>query len=196
MPDGSEVTPKLTLKRKDGAIIGTTRFRAGSETSVTNLTFDGTNLAFEVVRERNGTQTSTRYAGVLRGDIIKGKIVSNWGGEEQSYPWEARRSNDVEGTWKWTTTFGEFRSESTVKLKQDGEKVSGKVSSRRGTDLEVKKGKFKSGKVSFEVERDREGEKSITKYSGMLSGDKIIGTIESEFAGNPRTNQWEAVLVD
>src|SRR5262245_33331960 len=126
MPDGSQVTPKLKLKREDDKMTGTSSFRPGSETPITNLVVNGEELSFQVARERDGRQIVTQYRGIVSGDSIKGKMVSNWSGEEQTFDWKARRVVGVEGTWKWSGSFGGFRSQSTLKLKQDGEKVSGK----------------------------------------------------------------------
>jgi hypothetical protein len=196
MPDGSQVTPKLKLKREDGQFTGTSSFRAGSETPVTNLVVNGNELSFQVVRQRDGREIVTRYAGTLSDDSIKGKMISNWTGEEQSYDWKARRVSGAEGTWKWSGNFGGFRSQSTLKLKQDKEKLTGKLTSGRGTESDIKEGKFKDGEISFEVERDRDGEKTVSRYYGKLSGDKIVGKMELNFFGEPRTNDWEAVRVD
>jgi len=196
MPDGSQVTPKLELKEEDGQLTGTTRLRHGTEAPVTNLTVNGSEVSFQVVRERDGQETVTQYRGVLSTNTIKGKIVSNWGGAEESYDWEARRSIGASGTWRWISTFGTFRNQSTLTLKQEGEKLTGKLNSGRSGDLEIKKGKIKGSELSFQVERERDGETFVSHYHGKLSGDKILGKMELNFFGEPRTNRWEAVRVD
>jgi hypothetical protein len=56
----------------------------------------------------------------------------------------------VDGTWKWSMTGqnGQTR-ESTLKLKQDGEKVTGVMVGRQG-ETEIKDGKIdKDGNVTF-----------------------------------------------
>lgn len=196
MPDGSQVTPKLKLKREEDTLTGTSSFRPGSETPITNLVVSGDELSFQVVRERDGRQIVTQYRGIVSGDSIHGKMVSNWSGEEQSFDWKARRVVGVEGTWKWSGSFGGFRSQSTLKLKQDGQKISGKYTGGRGGDVDIKNGKFKDGDVSFEVERERDGEKTVSRYYGKLYGDKILGKMELNFFGQPRTNDWEAARVE
>jgi len=196
MPDGSQVTPKLKLKQEEDKLRGTSSFRPGSETPITNLVVRGDELSFQVVRERDGREIITRYSGVLSGDTIQGTMVSNWSGEEQRFDWKARRVVGAEGTWKWNAGFGGSRSQSTLKLKQDGEKVTGKYSGGRGGETDIKNGKFKEGEISFEVERDRDGEKTVSRYYGKLYGDKILGKMELNFFGEPRTNDWEAVRSD
>src|SRR5262249_41712579 len=117
MPDGSQVTPKLELKEEEGQLTGTTRLRHATEAPITNLTVNGSDISFQVVRERDGQETVTQYRGILSTNTIKGKIVSNWGGAEESYDWEARRSVGASGTWRWISTFGTFRNQSTLSLK-------------------------------------------------------------------------------
>ena len=177
MPDGSHATPKLKLKREEDKLTGTTSFRPGSETPITNLTVNGDELSFQVVRARDDRQIVTRYAGTMNKDKdkIKGKMTSNWSGEEETYKWEASRVTGAEGTWKWGSSFGGFRSQSTLKLKQDKQKLTGKLTSGRGGDMDIKEGKIRDGEISFEVERERDGEKTVSRYYGKLYGDNILG---------------------
>src|SRR5712671_4655362 len=65
MPDGSQVTPKLELKEEDGQLTGTTRLRHGTEAPITNLTVNGNQVSFQVVRERDGQEAVTQYSGIL-----------------------------------------------------------------------------------------------------------------------------------
>ena len=196
MPDGSRVTPRLELRQENGQLAGTTRVRQGTDAAITNLAVQGHQIRFQVVRERDGREVVTRYEGTWSGDTIKGKISSNWSGAEQSYDWEARRVADVNGVWKWNSTFGGPRSEYRLTLTQDAEKLSGKLNSPRSGDSEIKRGKFQAGGVSFEVEREFGGDTLVTRYYGKFSGDKIVGKSESMFFGQPRTNTWEAVRAD
>jgi hypothetical protein len=207
MPDSGKIKPVLRVKTEDGALTGTTRFRAGSTTPVTNLTLNGNAVSFDVMRERDGETTITHYSGTLSGDKIKGKMVSNWLGQEQSYDWEAIRYTDVEGTWKWRFGFGGGRpgggrqgggggSDITLTLKRDGEKLSGKLSMPRFGDTDIKQGRFKNGEVSFQTERERDGETSTNFYRGKFSADTIVGYNTSDFGGRVRTNEWRATRAD
>lgn len=100
----------------------------------------------------------------------------------------------VTGTWKW-----EFKrnngetAEVTLKLKQDGEKVTGTITGRNNTETEIKQGKVtKDGEVTFEVIREFGGNAITQKYKGKLEGDKIKGKIESEREGQAQSRDWEA----
>src|ERR1051326_4595196 len=83
MPDGSEIKPRLDLKVEDGELTGTTRLRTGTETAVTNLVLKGSQVSFDVVRQRDGQEVLTHYTGVWSNNVIRGKIDSNWSGQEQ-----------------------------------------------------------------------------------------------------------------
>jgi hypothetical protein len=99
----------------------------------------------------------------------------------------------VTGTWKWefTTQNGDKR-ETTLKLKQDGDKVTGTVSGRNNQDTEIQDGKFKDGEVSFKVVRKIQQTEVTTTYHGKLDGDTIKGKIETAGGNRSGSRDWEA----
>jgi hypothetical protein len=102
----------------------------------------------------------------------------------------------VDGTWKWsfTTQDGQKR-ESVLKLKRDGEKVTGTVTGRQGNETEIKDGKFDpaDATLSFTVTRERDGTTTTMKYTGKVEGDTIKGKIASTRGdGQTRERDWEA----
>ena len=196
MPDGSQVTPRLKIRQENGQFTGTTRFRPGSEIVVTNLLVQGTNVSFEVARQREGRRTVTHYSGAWNGDRLKGLITAHRNGEEQRYDWDARRQADAEGTWKWTNEFGNFKAESSLKLKQEGDKLTGKIRARRVGETPIIRGTFQDGRISFDTERERGGETFVNHFYGRLIGDKIEGAMELNFFGRPSTNDWKAFRSD
>jgi hypothetical protein len=98
------------------------------------------------------------------------------------------------GTWKWTTMRqGGQARETTLKLKLEGDKLTGSVSGRQGgQDTAIEDATFKDGEISFKVTREFNGQKFTTKYSGKLSGDTIKGKTESERNGQAQSRDWEA----
>ena len=110
------------------------------------------------------------------------------------------RAADASGTWTWSTPGREGAEprKSTLTLKVEGEKVTGKLSApgRQGavTDLEVKEGKIKGDEISFITSVERGGNTITTKYMGKISGDTIKGTVErpGRGGGDPTKNPWEA----
>ena len=102
----------------------------------------------------------------------------------------------VDGTWKWSfTTQNGDKRESTAKLKQEGEKVTGTISGRQGgNDTEIKDGKIdKDGTLTFTVTREFNGNTMTSKYNGKVEGDTIKGKIETKRGdGETREREWEA----
>jgi len=99
---------------------------------------------------------------------------------------------DPTGTWKWTVTRGEQKYESTLKLKLEGDKLTGAMLGRSGQETAITDAKCKDGEISFTVTREREGRKMTAKYSGKVSGDTIKGKIEFQREGQSQSREWEA----
>jgi hypothetical protein len=93
------------------------------------------------------------------------------------------------GTWKWTVMGGGNTREVTLKLKLEGDKLTGSMPGRNNTETKIDDGTFKDGEISFSVTRERNGQKTTTKYTGKLSGDTIKGKIMREGAND---RDWEA----
>ena len=110
---------------------------------------------------------------------------------------------DPTGTWTWTVEGrgggggGEARK-ATLKLKQDGEKLTGTISmpGRPGAESRetaISEGKvLKGDEISCAVTREWGGNKMTQKYSGKISGDKIKGKIEFQRGGETQSRDWEA----
>jgi hypothetical protein len=96
------------------------------------------------------------------------------------------------GTWKWTVTFGGQEREFAIKLKADGNKLTGHFVSPDGTETAIEDGKYKDGEVSFKVTRERNGNKFVIKYKGKVSGDAIKGKSERDRNGETQSRDWEA----
>lgn len=86
----------------------------------------------------------------------------------------------------------------SLALKQDGEKLTGKLVSpgRDGgapRETEISEGSVKGADVTFSVTREFNGNKMLSKYSGKLTADTITGKIESkDREGNDRSRDWTA----
>ena len=105
---------------------------------------------------------------------------------------------DASGTWTWSRPGrnGGEPQKSTLKLKVDGDKVTGSLSApgRGGaaTDTKIEDGKIKGDEISFTVSREVNGNKMVTKYNGKLSGDSIKGKVETDRNGTANSRDWEA----
>lgn len=127
---------------------------------------------------------------------------------------------DATGTWTWTQVLRADAPapatprKSTLKLKADGEKLTGTLSqparARRGAaaadpapaapapvETEITDGKVKGADISFSVKRTSGANEMVIKYSGKVDGDTIKG--KTEFPGRngaePTSRDWEAKRV-
>ena len=99
---------------------------------------------------------------------------------------------NLTGTWKYTVEFGGQSREVTMKLKQDGAKLTGAVLGRNGQETPIQDGKVEKGEVSFKVVRERQGQSFTVKYHGKAAGDEIKGQMEFEREGNTQSMDWDA----
>ena len=95
------------------------------------------------------------------------------------------------GTWKWSLVGQNGDIDTVLKLKQDGEKLTGTYTNQFGA-AEITEGSLKDGDITFKVKREFNGQPFVIKYSGKLSGDKITGKCEFEVNGETRTLEWNA----
>jgi hypothetical protein len=105
---------------------------------------------------------------------------------------QAEEKANPTGTWKWTIQMGDQSREMTLKLKLDGDKLTGSMPGRDGAETAISDGKFKDGELSFSVTRERQGQKFTTKYAGKLSGNTIKGKMTFERGGESQSREWEA----
>jgi len=102
------------------------------------------------------------------------------------------KKQDPTGTWTWSFTGqnGQART-TTLKLKLDGEKLTGAVAGRNG-ETAIESATLKGDQIAFQVTREVNGNKFTTKYAGKLSGDSIKGKAETERNGEAQSRDWEA----
>ena len=104
---------------------------------------------------------------------------------------------DPTGTWTWSQPGrnGGPDRKYTLKLKLEGDKVTGTLSAPgrggQSSDVAISEGKLKGDEISFEVTREVQGNKITAKYNGKISGDSIKGKMDAGRDGQtPR--DWEA----
>jgi hypothetical protein len=119
--------------------------------------------------------------------LVLGLMVVGLAGQVQ-----AADKADPTGTWKWSVTMNDRTREVTLKLKLDGDKLTGTMPGRNNTETAIENATFKDGEVSFSVTRERNDRKFTTKYTGKLDGNTIKGKAESERNGQTQSRDWEA----
>jgi hypothetical protein len=108
------------------------------------------------------------------------------------------QAGPADGTWTWTTPGrnGGADRTTTLKLKSDGDKLTGSVSPMRegGEDIQIKDGKIKGDEISFNIERPGRngGAAQVQKYTGKISGDKITGKLSGTRGDQEFSRDWEA----
>lgn len=103
------------------------------------------------------------------------------------------------GTWTWEVPArqGGDPRKMTLKLKAEGEKLTGTVASpgRQGAEpreTAIADGKVQGDDISFTVTREYNGNKMVQKYNGKVSADAIKGKVEFERNGEKQSRDWEA----
>jgi hypothetical protein len=102
---------------------------------------------------------------------------------------------DPTGTWKWTVERGGQKREQTLKLKLDGDKLTGSMPGRKDMETKIEDGTFKDGEVTFTVTREFNNMKFVSKYKAKVEGDTLKGTIETERDGQTQKQEFEAKRV-
>ena len=95
------------------------------------------------------------------------------------------------GTWKYPTEVNGQSIEVTIKLKLEGDKLTGTVTAF-DQESKIEDSKYKDGEVSFNVNREVNGNKFTIKYKGKIQGDTFKGTRELERDGQTNTREFEA----
>ena len=103
---------------------------------------------------------------------------------------------DANGTWTWSVpgrNGGPDRT-STLKLKTEGDKLTGTISGRQNQDdIKISDAKITGDEVTFTVTREFNGNSMVQKYTGKISGDTIKGKITGKNRdGEEYSRDWEA----
>ncbi len=98
-------------------------------------------------------------------------------------PSTGRRSNRDLGTWKWSVNKTLVM---TLRLKHEGELLTGILIGNDGPEKEIEDGKFDDGKLSFKV-TSKAGKGDVTaEYVGILAGNVINGGMRVYFGARPK----------
>lgn len=89
-------------------------------------------------------------------------------------------------------TFNDQTRELTLKLKLEGDKLTGAMLGRDNQETPIEDASFKDGEVAFAVTRERNGQKFTIKYKGKVEGDTIKGKSEFDRNGEKQSRDWEA----
>ncbi len=199
--NGQTIESTLKLKQDGDKLSGVVTGRNGNETPLEDIALAGDQVSFKLTRERNGEKVTTKVVAKVTGDELKGKLESNYGGENRTLDWQAKReketadtapaSTGVTGNWHYQLNLGGNELDLLLSLKQEGDKVTGKVSVA-DFELPISEGKIAGNAISFTVAVDRDDLKFTSKYKGTVAGDTIKGKIHSDRGGQDHEYDWNA----
>src|SRR6266702_2059694 len=199
--NGQTIESPLKLKQDGDKLRGVATGRNGNETPLEDIALAGDQVSFKLTRERNGEKVTTKVVAKVTGDELKGKLESNYGGENRTLDWQAKReketadtapaSTGVTGNWHYQINLSGTDLDLLLSLKQEGEKVTGKVSVA-DFELPISEGKVAGNAISFTVAVDRDDLKFTSKYKGTVAGDTIKGRIHSDRDGQDHEYDWNA----
>ena len=185
----------LQLKQEGEKLTGSyTNQFGGAE--ILDGSLKGGDISFKVKRDFDGQAFVIKYSGKLSGDKITGKAEFDMNGETRALDWNAKRdaakAAAATGTWNTALILGDGnRIEGTLKLKQDGNKLTG-ATVRNENETQIQDGKIAGDEITFTVIRERDGRKVTAKYKGKITGDTVKGKVESDWSGDWQTLDWEA----
>jgi hypothetical protein len=95
------------------------------------------------------------------------------------------------GTWKYTADVNGQSIDVTIKLKLDGDKLTGSVSVG-DNETKIEDAKYKDGEATFTAKPEFNGNKVTIKYKGTIKGDTFKGKREIERDGQTTSREFEA----
>lgn len=90
---------------------------------------------------------------------------------------------DPNGTWKLQTDVNGEKRESTLTLKLEDDKLTGKIVFMDKMESKITDAKFKDGEATFSAERELMGTKFTIKYTLKIEGDTLKGKAEADVGG-------------
>ena len=89
----NEVERTLKIKKDGDKYTGTISGfgKDAKDNAIDDVKFKEGELTFSTTTERKGVKTTSKYAGKVSGDTIKGSITRDADGKEQKTDWEAKR---------------------------------------------------------------------------------------------------------
>ena len=88
---GNTMERVLTLALTDGELTGSVNGRNGSQTEISDASYQDGTVTFRVVRSFNGQEFAIDYTGTVSGDTLSGETRSTFDGQERTWDWVATR---------------------------------------------------------------------------------------------------------
>jgi hypothetical protein len=171
----------LRLEKSGSEFVGVMMDAQGRSTPIRDAKLVGDELSFRIKIQRDGRDFGFMYKGKVTADALKGLVSINVLGINRSAPFTGKRMKDeglLPGLWKVTLTLEDGqKAQPTLRLKKEGDRLSGTYVGTTGREAAVKDLVLKDGKLSFDVADRIEGDKVRLRYAGKLAGERINGTV-------------------
>ncbi len=99
-------------------------------------------------------------------------------------------AQDISGEWEMTTEGRQGPQTSTMKIEQDGEKITVTMEGRMGEM--TGEGTIKDNKIEWKVTRETQRGEFTTTYTGTVDGNTMSGKSEMNMGERVMEREWTA----
>ncbi|MGD9648630.1 MAG: hypothetical protein AB7U73_23165 [Pirellulales bacterium] len=192
--EGGVFEPKMHLKHDGDKLDGKYEWTEDVVVEIKDGKVVDGEVTFTVTHDLNGEEIIVKYKVKPDGDKLAGTADYDLAGQIGTADIEASRGKaaSVAGTWNITIAGENGETYETVaKLTQDGDTISGDYEGPAG-EAKIADAKLEGDKLSFSVARERDGQKLVLNYKGVVEGDLLKGEVEFDFNGDTRSTTFEA----
>jgi hypothetical protein len=86
----------------------------------------------------------------------------------------AAKPSDASGTWQWELPGPRGEIMVVLKLKQEGEKLTGTITGFGDQESEIKEGTAKDGQITFKVDRPFGNQRAVTTYTATITAQGTL----------------------
>lgn len=134
---------------------------------------------------------NTRVALISMAAVVAAAVMIPRG-ESADSP-DLKKAPTLEGTWRWNFVMPDgTTNRPKLRFTVDEGQLTGKTSFRSGNETTVTNLSVTGDQVSFQVVRRRNDRDVVTTYTGKWNDQAIKGKIESDWAGEKQSFDWEA----
>ncbi len=126
--------------------------------------------------------------------------MGEWEPDQTSEIYTGRRNHkvyfwvlpaNVYGTWEWIMSDGNDKRRYVLNMDQKFQQVSGNLTVG-GSNIPLKNISIKGDRLQFTAEKDDEGKKVTLLFDGLVDGNSIEGTVESNTNPSSGKSNWKA----
>ena len=191
--EGGTFEPKLHLKHDGDKLDGKYEWTEDVVAEIKDGKIVDEEVTFTVTHDFNGEEIVVKYKVKLDGDKLAGTAEYDLSGQTGTAEIEGKRGKaaGVAGTWNITIAGENGETyETKAKLTQDGDAISGDYEGPAG-EAKISEAKLDGDTLTFQVARERDGQKLVLNYKGKLDGDTLKGEVEFDLGGETRTTTFE-----